>query len=74
MTAEAASFSTYPVTLDELETMLRNHKAVNRIFRGGQGDSLVQYEKVVEVLDLLGRLGFPSGLVTQAGQVGGGLP
>ncbi|MFH1869385.1 MAG: biopolymer transporter ExbD [Pseudomonadota bacterium] len=68
VTAEGRIFlDAYPVTLDELETMLRNHKAVNPDFPVVvKGDSLVQYEKVVEVLDLLGRLEISQlGLVTQ---------
>lgn len=68
ITAEGRIFlDAYPVTLDELETMLRNHKAVNPDFPVVvKGDSLVQYEKVVEVLDLLGRLEISQlGLVTQ---------
>jgi biopolymer transport protein ExbD len=47
--------------------MLRNHKAVNPDFPVVvKGDAQVQYEKVVEVLDLLGRLEISQlGLVTQ---------
>jgi biopolymer transport protein ExbD len=57
----------YPVTLSELETRLRQHKAVNPSFPVVvKGDSQVQYEKVIEVLDLLGRLDITQlGLVTQ---------
>ena len=68
ITAEGRIFlDAYPVTLDELETMLRNHKAVNPDFPVVvKGDAQVQYEKVVEVLDLLGRLEISQlGLVTQ---------
>ena len=68
VTAEGRIFlDAYPVTLDELEAMLRNHKAVNPDFPVVvKGDSQVQYEKVVEVLDLLGRLEISQlGLVTQ---------
>jgi biopolymer transport protein ExbD len=68
VTAEGRIFlDAYPVTLDELETMLRNHKAVNPDFPVVvKGDAQVQYEKVVEVLDLLGRLEISQlGLVTQ---------
>ena len=67
-TAEGRIFlDAYPVTLDELETMLRNHKAANPEFPVVvKGDALVQYEKVIEVLDLLGRLEISQlGLVTQ---------
>ena len=68
VTAEGRIFlDAYPVTLDELETMLRNHKAVKPDFPVVvKGDAQVQYEKVVEVLDLLGRLEISQlGLVTQ---------
>lgn len=58
---------TYPVTMDELEAQLRNHKAVNPDFPVVvKGDAKVQYEKVVDILDLLGRLEITQlGLVTQ---------
>jgi biopolymer transport protein ExbD len=58
---------TYPVTMEELETMLRNHKAANPDFPVVvKGDARVQYEKVIDVLDLLGRLDITQlGLVTQ---------
>jgi biopolymer transport protein ExbD len=68
VTAEGRIFlDAYPVTIDELETMLRNHKAVNPDFPVVvKGDAQVQYERVVEVLDLLGRLEISQlGLVTQ---------
>ena len=68
VTAEGRIFlDAYPVTLDELETMLRNHKAVKPDFPVVvKGDAQVQYEKVVEVLDLLGRLEISQlGRVTQ---------
>lgn len=68
VTAEGRIFlDAYPVTLEELETMLRNHKAVNPDFPVVvKGDAQVQYEKVVDVLDLLGRLDISQlGLVTQ---------
>jgi biopolymer transport protein ExbD len=58
---------TYPVTMQELEERLRQQKAVNPNFPVViKGDSKVQYEKVVDVLDLLGRLDITQlGLVTQ---------
>ncbi|MHB8471423.1 MAG: ExbD/TolR family protein [Gammaproteobacteria bacterium] len=58
---------TYPVTLAELEARLRSYKAVNPALPVVvKGDSAVQYEKVVQVLDLLGRLEITQlGLVTQ---------
>ena len=58
---------TYPVTLQELEERLRQQKAVNPDFPVViKGDSKVHYEKVVDVLDLIGRLDITQlGLVTQ---------
>jgi biopolymer transport protein ExbD len=58
---------TYPVTLQELEDRLRQHKAVNPDFPVViKGDAKVHYEKVIEVLDLMGRLDITQlGLVTQ---------
>jgi biopolymer transport protein ExbD len=57
----------YPVTMQELESRLQQHKAANPNFPVVvKGDSKVQYEKVIEVLDLLGRLDITQlGLVTQ---------
>jgi biopolymer transport protein ExbD len=57
----------YPVTMQELETRLQQHKAANPNFPVVvKGDSKVQYERVIEVLDLLGRLDITQlGLVTQ---------
>ena len=60
---------TYPVTMQELEDRLRQQKAVNPNFPVViKGDSAVQYQKVVDVLDLLGRLD-----ITQLGLVTGRL-
>jgi biopolymer transport protein ExbD len=58
---------TYPVTMSELETRLRSYKAVNpELPVVVKGDSSVPYEKVIEVLDLIGRLEITQlGLVTQ---------
>ena len=58
---------TYPVTLQELEERLRQQKAVNPDFPVViKGDAKVLYEKVVDVLDLMGRLDITQlGLVTQ---------
>ena len=58
---------TYPVTLVELEDRLRQLKAVNPSFPVViKGDAKVHYEKVVDVLDLMGRLDITQlGLVTQ---------
>jgi len=56
---------TYPVTMEELENRLRQHKAVNPELVI-KGDSKVQYEKVIDVLDLMGKLEITQlGLVTQ---------
>ncbi|WP_416054374.1 MotA/TolQ/ExbB proton channel family protein [Kerstersia gyiorum] len=56
----------YPVTLPELEDRLRTEKALNPDFPViVRGDQVVQYAKVVEVLDLLRRLELSQvGLVT----------
>ncbi len=58
---------TYPVTMQELEDRLRQQKAVNPSFPVViKGDAKVQYERVVDVLDLMGRLDITQlGLVTQ---------
>jgi biopolymer transport protein ExbD len=58
---------TYPVTMEELEQRLRQNKAVNPDFPVViKGDAKVQYEKVIDVLDLMGRLEITQlGLVTQ---------
>ncbi len=58
---------TYPVTMQELEDRLRQMKAVNPSFPVViKGDAKVHYEKVVDVLDLMGRLDITQlGLVTQ---------
>jgi biopolymer transport protein ExbD len=58
---------TYPVTFAELETRLRGYRAETPdlpvIIKG---DAKVQYEKVIDVMDLLGRLDITHlGLVTQ---------
>lgn len=56
----------YPVTLAELEDRLRTEKAMNPGFPViVRGDAMVQYQKVVQVLDLLRRLDLSQvGLVT----------
>jgi biopolymer transport protein ExbD len=58
---------TYPVTMAELEQRLRDLKAVNPSFPVViKGDAKVNYEKVMAVLDLMGRLDITQlGLVTQ---------
>ena len=57
----------YPVTMDELEQRLRSLKAADPALPVIiKGDAGVQYGKVVQVLDLLGRLDITQlGLVTQ---------
>jgi biopolymer transport protein ExbD len=58
---------TYPVTFAELESRLRSYKAeIPDLPVVIKGDAKVQYEKVIEVMDLLGRLDITHlGLVTQ---------
>jgi len=58
---------TYPVTMEQLESTLLQYKAVNpQLPVVVKGDSAVQYQLVVNVLDLLGRLDITQiGLVTQ---------
>src|SRR5262249_29618967 len=58
---------TFPVTMPELENLLRQYKAakpdLSVIIKA---DSSIQYQRVVDVLDLLGRLEITQlGLVTQ---------
>ena len=56
----------YPVTLSELGDRLRSLKALNPDFPVVvKGDSTVQYQKVMDILDLLRRVDLPQvGLVT----------
>ena len=56
----------YPVTLAELENRLRTEKATNPEFPVVvKGDAQVQYQKIMDVLDLLRRLDLNQvGLVT----------
>lgn len=56
----------YPVTLAELEQRLRSLKAITPDFPVVvKGDATVQYQKVVDILDLLRRVDLPQvGLVT----------
>ena len=56
----------YPVTMEELEGRLRGFKASDpELPVIVKGDSAVQYGRVIEVLDLLGRLDITQlGLVT----------
>ena len=58
---------TFPVSLQELENMLRQYRAANPTLPVIiKADSNIQYQRVVDVLDLLGRLDITQlGLVTQ---------
>jgi len=57
---------TFPVSMQELENMLRQYKAANPTLPVIiKADSNIQYQRVVDVLDLLGRLEITQlGLVT----------
>lgn len=56
---------TYPVTIDELESQLRSYKATTPEFPVViKGDRVSQYGKIMEVLDVCGRVG-----ITQLGLV-----
>ncbi|WP_435550431.1 ExbD/TolR family protein [Desulfobacterium sp. N47] len=58
---------TFPVTLKELEAMLRQYKAADpNLPVVVKGDAKVYYESVIEVLDLMQKLDITQlGLVTQ---------
>lgn len=58
---------TYPVNLTELESRLAGYYAADpQLPVVIRGDSVVQYQKVIDVLDLVGRIGISQvGLVTQ---------
>jgi biopolymer transport protein ExbD len=58
---------TYPVTMGELENRLRAFKAITPDLPVViKGDAKIQYEKVVDVMDVCGRLDITQlGLVTQ---------
>lgn len=57
----------YPVSLDQLESLLRQYKAVDpELPVIVKADATVQYQRVVDVLDVLGRVDIRHlGLVTQ---------
>jgi biopolymer transport protein ExbD len=59
--------NTIPVTLEELESRLAAFKAKNPDFPViVKGDSVAQYQGIMNVLDVVGRLGITEvGLVTQ---------
>lgn len=58
---------TFPVTMTELENMLRQYKAANpNLPVIIKADATIPYQRVVDVLDLVGRLEITQlGLVTQ---------
>ena len=58
---------TYPVSLQELESLLRQYKTVNpQLPVVVKADAAIQYQRVVDVLDIMGRLEISQlGLVTQ---------
>jgi biopolymer transport protein ExbD len=58
---------TYPVSLSELESLLRQYRAADPDLPViVKADSTIPYQRVVDVLDLLGRLEITQlGLVTQ---------
>jgi biopolymer transport protein ExbD len=68
ITADGTIFlDTFPVTLPELENLLRQYQAANpQLPVIVKADAGIQYQRVVDVLDLLGRLEISQlGLVTQ---------
>jgi len=68
ITAEGTIYlDTFPVGMEDLERLLREYKAVTPDLPViVKGDATIQYEKVIDVLDLLGRLEITQvGLVTQ---------
>jgi len=68
ITAEGQIYlDTYPVSMTDLEVRLQQLKAADpELPVVVKGDATVQYQKVMEVLDLLGRLDITQlGLVTQ---------
>lgn len=68
ITADGTIFlDTYPVSLTELETLLRQYKAADPDLPViVKADATIQYQRVVDVLDLIGRLEITQlGLVTQ---------
>jgi biopolymer transport protein ExbD len=58
---------TYPVTLQELETLLGKYKAQDpNLPVIIKADSTIQYQKIIDVLDIVGRLEITQlGLVTK---------
>ena len=58
---------TYPVSLDQLESLLKQYKAADpELPVIIKADAVIQYQKVVDVLDVVGRVDIRQlGLVTQ---------
>jgi len=68
LTAEGYIYlDAFPVTLEELETRLRQYKAIDPNFPVViKGDEKIYYKRVIEILDLLQKLEITQlGLVTQ---------
>ena len=68
ITADGTMYlDTYPVTLPELENLLRQYKAANpNLPVIVKADSTVPYQRVIDVLDVVGKLDITQlGLVTQ---------
>jgi biopolymer transport protein ExbD len=68
ITADGTMYlDTYPVSLPELENLLRQYKAANPSLPViVKADSSIPYQRVVDVLDVVGRLDITQlGLVTQ---------
>jgi len=68
VTADGTIFlDAYPVTMEQLESTLLQYKAVNpELPVVVKGDSAVQYQNVMDILALLGKLDITQlGLVTQ---------
>ena len=68
VTADCTIFRyTFPVTMEQLETTLLQYKAVNPALPVVvKGDATVQYQNVIDILALLGKLEITQvGLVTQ---------
>ena len=68
LTAEGYIYlDTFPVTMEELETRLRQYKAMDPNFPVViKGDEKIYYKRVIEILDLLQKLEITQlGLVTQ---------
>ncbi|VAW73299.1 Biopolymer transport protein ExbD/TolR [hydrothermal vent metagenome] len=68
ITADGSLYlDTYPVTMEQLESTLRQYKAVNpQLPVVVKGDAQIYYQRIVDVLDLLGRLEISQiGLVTK---------